>query len=180
MRRTVVACVVAALAGGSSVGQDPSRPVSASDALAVAREIMLAARYCTLVTVGEAGRPQARTMDPFAPEADLTVWLATNPKSRKVAQIQRDPRVALHYLDLKSEDTVTLYGQARLVADASEKRNRWKDEWKEFYADRDTGYGLIAVTPERVEILSPARGFPNDPMTWEPFTLRLPVSKDES
>lgn len=177
MSRTVIAFVVAAMAGGASVAQEPSRQATASDPLVVAREIMLAARYCTLVTVGEAGRPQARSMDPFAPEADLTVWLATNPKSRKVGQIQRDPRVALHYLDPKSEDTVTLYGLARLVSDSGEKANRWKEEWKEFYPDRDAGYVLIVVTPERLEILSPARGFPNDPVTWSPRVIQLPVKR---
>ena len=169
--------MVAVLAGGASLAQEPSRPATAWDPLVAAREIMLAARYCTLVTVGEAGRPQARTMDPFAPEADLTVWLATNPKSRKVGQIHRNPCVALHYLDPKSEDTVTLYGLARLVSDSGEKRNRWKEEWKEFYPDRDAGYVLIAVTPERVEILSPTRGFANDPVTWTPKTIQLPVKR---
>ena len=176
---TALMLVTATLVGGAKVAQAPSRPASASDPQEAAREIMVAARYCTLVTVDQVWGPQARSMDPFAPEADLTVWMATNPKSRKVEQIRFDPRVVLHYLDPKSQDTVTIYGRARLITDAGEKKRRWKEEWKVFYPDRDTGYLLIAVTPERVELLSPVRGFSNDPVTWRPFTVQMPVRKDE-
>lgn len=69
---------------------------------------MAAARYCALVTLDEAGRPLARAMDPFPPEADLTVWLATHRATRKVEEIRRDPRVALYYFhpDLEVDEQV--------------------------------------------------------------------------
>ena len=44
--------------------------------IAVAREIMKAARYCGLITRNSDGTARVRTMDPFAPEEDMTVWLA--------------------------------------------------------------------------------------------------------
>ena len=43
------------------------------------------------------GQPQARLMDAFEPEADLTVWLATNARTRKVRQLRHDPRATLAY-----------------------------------------------------------------------------------
>ncbi len=52
--------------------------------IAAAREIMAAQKYCAIITVDSAGRPQIRTMNPFPPEDDLTVWMATNSRSRKV------------------------------------------------------------------------------------------------
>jgi len=66
---------------------------SSKDSLIVAaREIMKAAGYCALITVDSSGQPQARVMDAFLPEDDMVVWLATNPKSRKVKQLRRDSR----------------------------------------------------------------------------------------
>ena len=179
-RRTVWASVVvvALLAGAVALAQERPQPAKAPDPLAAAREIMQAARYCTLVTFGEDVYPQARTMDAFAPEADLTVWMATNPKSRKVAQILKNPRVTLHYFSTASMGTVTLFGLARLVNDPAEKKQRWKDEWRDFYPDRDAGYLLIAVTPDRLEILSSAHGIESDPITWKPFTVRLPGKRN--
>ncbi|MCA1733781.1 MAG: hypothetical protein LC732_09280 [Acidobacteria bacterium] len=39
----------------------------------------------------------SRVMDPASPDARMAVTLMTNPASRKVAQIARDPRVTLFY-----------------------------------------------------------------------------------
>ena len=65
----------------------------------VAREIMTAASTCALITIDEEGQPRVRAMDPFLPESDFTVWFGTNPKSRKVNQIKKNPKVTLYYLD---------------------------------------------------------------------------------
>src|SRR5215472_4849456 len=63
--------------------------------ISTAREVMKTARYCALITTGDQGRTNARTMDAFAPDENMIVWLATNPLSRKVAEIRRRPRVTL-------------------------------------------------------------------------------------
>jgi general stress protein 26 len=67
--------------------------------LIAAREIIKASGKCALISLDENGRPQVRTMDPFEPESDFTIWLATNPKSRKVIQIKNNPNVTLYYSD---------------------------------------------------------------------------------
>jgi general stress protein 26 len=143
-------------------------PESRSQALAAARQVMASAGYCTLITNGDDGRPQARTMDPFAPEAELTVWMATNAASRKVGQIRKDPRVTLHYSDPRNTGAVTILGDAELVADPAEKARRWKPGWSRFYKDENRGpdYLLIRVRPLRLEVVSEPHGLPGDPLTW--------------
>ncbi len=141
----------------------------------VARGIMESARYCVLVTVGPDGHPQARIMDPFLPEGDMTVWLATNPLTRKVGEIKKNPRVTLVYFDASKVAYVTLLGTAGLVSDAAEKAKRWKEQWSKLYKDRNRGddYLLIRVKPERLEISATAQGMINDPKTWKPVILEL-------
>ena len=136
--------------------------------LQVATEIMEAARYCALITLGEDGQPQARAMDAFHPDADMTVWLATNPATRKVEQIRRDPRVTLFYLAPDASGYVTMAGTAHLVDEPEAKARWWKEEWEAFYTDRDRGYLLIRVEPEWLEVVSEADGISGDPTTWEP------------
>src|SRR5450756_2698087 len=51
--------------------------------IAAAKDIMQEARYSTLITIGRDGQPQARIVDPFPPDSDLTIWIATNPLTRK-------------------------------------------------------------------------------------------------
>ena len=151
------------------------QPTFSRDALiSAAREIMTTTRYCALITTGRNGRAHTRTMDAFAPEADLTVWLATNPRSRKVAEIRRNPKVTLYYFDRESAAYVTIYGTARLVSEKREKARRWKDDWKAFYPDRDKSYLLIEVTPQRLEVVNINKGVVGTSPTWQPLSVDFP------
>ena len=136
--------------------------------ISAAREIMVSASTCALITLDEEGRPRVRTMDPFSPENDLTVWFGTNEKSRKVNQIKQDQRVTLYYLDSDESGYVMIYGIAQLVDDQKEKEKRWKNEWEAFYTNNKKEYLLIKVIPEWMEISSPNRGITNDTITWQP------------
>jgi general stress protein 26 len=136
--------------------------------IGTAREIMKTARYCALITLDSAGRPHARTMDPFPPDEQMIVWLGTNPKSHKVAEIRRDHRVTLYYFDREGQAYVTISGLARIVSDPKEKAKHWKDEWKNFYPDRERGYLLLAVIPEKLEVISEKKGIIGNSVTWTP------------
>lgn len=140
----------------------------------VARELMTTARYAALITVDSTGAAQARTIDPFAPDGGMVVWFATNPRTRKVAEIERDPRVTLYYFSDRLGGYVTLRGHARLVSDSLEKQRRWKEEWATFYPDRERDYLLVAVTPERLEVVSPRHGIVGDSLRWRPPTVIIP------
>jgi general stress protein 26 len=160
----------------ASAQATPAAPSSRSDILAAATDIVQKARYCNLVTIGEDGHPQARIVDPLGPDAAFTIWVATNPLTRKVAQIRRDPRVTLSCFDAATSSYVTVLGRGAIVTDAAEKARRWKDEWTPFYANGATGDDvlLIRVTPTRLEIVSVKRGFAGDPKTWRPVTIDFP------
>lgn len=162
------------IGSGTLSAQQPAAAAPSHDQLiTAAREVMEAARFCALVTVDEAGLPRARTIDPFPPGSDMVVWLATNPRSRKVEQIRANPHVLLYYFDPEGMGYVTLTGTARLVDDPQEKARRWKEEWAGFYPDREHDELLIEVTPDRLEVLSAAHGVEGDPETWTPPSVRF-------
>jgi general stress protein 26 len=184
--RQVVALAAAALliaplgAHGRQAAAAKPQPTR-DEAVAAARTIMADARYATLITLDRTGHPQARVVDPFAPEEDLAIWIATNARTRKVAQIEADPRVTLTYSDPGRQSYVTVLGTATLVRDPAEKGKRWKPEWEGFYEDRNKGddYLLIRVTPERLEVVSVRLGMANDPVTWRPVIVDLtPAPRD--
>ena len=178
VRSSILLALVVGLATSAYMPAQPApaQPLSRQALIDAARKVMEAARYCAVITNGDEGRPQARVIDAFPPDAGMVVWFATNPKSRKVAQIERDPRVTLYYFDTREPDKgyVTLFGRARLVNDKAEKAKRWKPGWEVFWPDRDAGYLLVEVTPERIEVSSPSQGVPQDPVTWAPATIEFP------
>jgi len=157
----------------ASPAQNPPASRTRAEVLAAARAVMESAHFCGLVTIGEDGQPQAREVDPFAPEDDMTVWLATKAATRKVGQIRSDPRVTLYYQAPDGTGYVTLFGRAEIVTNPAEKARRWKDAWAPLYDDRNNGadYTLIKVTPARLEILSLAHGVVSDPVTWRPTSV---------
>src|SRR6185436_7725168 len=139
--------------------------------ITAAREIMTTTRYCALITIDARGRPNARTMDAFAPDEKMTVWFGTNPLSRKVAEIRRHPRVTLYYFDRENQAYVTIHGTARVVNDAAEKARHWKDDWQAFYPDRAKSYALIEVRPVTLEVVNVKKGLVGDSKTWRPPTV---------
>ena len=142
-----------------------------SKLLTAAREIMSSVGTCALITVDKDQRPRVRVMDPFKPEPDFTVWFGTNPKSRKVDQIKKNPKVTLYYLETGNTGYVMIQGTAQLVNDEREKETRWKDGWEAFYPNKPIDYLLIKVTPNWIEVVSYAHNILGDPETWEPAKI---------
>lgn len=165
---TIVALLLGILAGpllssGAALAQQASRDEALLEA---AREIMEASRWAGLVTLSESGAPRARTMDPFPPDSQLVIWMGTKRTSRKVEDIRRDPRVLVYYQDPAGAGYVVIEGTARLVDDPVQKELRWKEEWEAFYADREATYLLIAISPERLEVVNYRAGVVGDSVTW--------------
>jgi general stress protein 26 len=140
--------------------------------LAAAREIMNAQKYCALITRDENGQPHIRTMNPFPPEEDLAVWMATNSRSRKIAEIKRNPSVGLYYASHNDAlGYVSIKGKASLIDENTEKERHKRDYWKDAFPDWKYLI-LIKIVPEEVEVLNYNRNMNNDPVSW-----RIPQTK---
>jgi pyridoxine/pyridoxamine 5'-phosphate oxidase len=101
-----IACVAfilvsSAMTPGSSQAQEKKPAPDRASMIASARELMATQTYRALITIDSDGRPSVRTMNPFPPEEDMSVCLATNDRSRKVQEIRKDPRVTLYYANHK-------------------------------------------------------------------------------
>ena len=129
-----------------------------------------------MITIAEDGHAQARIVDPLDPDPDFTVWIATNPLTRKVREIQRNPRTTLLCFDTATSSYVTVVGRASLITNATDKQKHWKADWASIYpkGTHDDGFILIRLTPARLEIVSESRGMVGDPTTWLPLTIEFP------
>jgi general stress protein 26 len=177
MHMRIALCLLLVLPPVTSAGQTTATAAPArAEIVAAARDVIQKAHYCTLVTIGEDGQPQARLVDPLAPDAAFTIWIATNPLTRKVDQIRRDPRVTLLCFDSTTSSYVTVLGRAGLVTDAAEKRAHWKADWNAIYPSGPPGTDsvLIRMTPFRLEVVSESRGMTGDPKTWRPLAIDFP------
>lgn len=163
--------ILLGVALATQAAEKPSR----EETLRVAREVITTARYATFVTLGRDGHPQARIVEPTAPSDDFIVWIGTNPQSRKVAELRRDPRATLLFFDSAGGAYVTLKGRVAVVVDAAEKERHFKEEWTSFYKDRHRGpdFLMLRFTPTALEISAEGKGIKNDRKTWTPTIVEF-------
>ena len=155
--------------------QAPSRAA----VVAAATDIIQKAHYCTFITLDEDGQPQARIVDPIAPDANFTIWFATNPLTRKVDQVRRNPRVTMSCFDAGTSSYVTVLGRGDLVTDVAEKQRQWKPDWAAIYPNgaKSSDFILIRITPARLEIVSESRRMIGDAKTWLPLAIDFPANQ---
>jgi len=163
--------IVALVACGPTPAPPSAVTGSASDAASAARALIAEARYAAFITVDSAGHPQARTVDPAPPDSAFVIRFATNPRTRKVAELRRNPRATLYWFAPQALGYVTLRGTARLIADTAEMRRWWRPEWTQFYSGGLADALVVEVRPGRLEIVSPAHGVTGDSLTWHPPTV---------
>ncbi len=141
--------------------------------LQAARQIIDSAYYGTLITTDAHRQPKARIMEPFAPDKNFVIYLATNPKSRKVKEIRENPIATLHYFDKKNVGYVSLYGRVYLVDNDSVKNKYWKKGWEHFYKNKKDAYMLLKFIPKYLEVISIPAGLNGDPDDWKPSKVML-------
>jgi general stress protein 26 len=164
--------LLALLNCASSPAPPAHAPLDDAGRIAAARQLMSEARYCALITIGDDGQPQARTIDPSAPDERLNVWFVTNPATRKVRQIEHDARVTLYYFVEKSMAYVTVIGTAHAVSDA-EKQQRWIEKWTPIYPGGRSSATVFEVTPVRIEVVDIVHGVVGDSQTWMPPSVTM-------
>jgi general stress protein 26 len=159
--------------GEATRAQETATPPSREKVVAAARELIGTLKYCALITVDASGQPQVRTMNPFPPEDDMSVWMATTTKGRKYAEIQKNPRVTLYYANhAEATGYVSLTGRAVLVEDMQEILKRKRAYWDQAFPGLKN-MALIHVIPERMEVVYYKAGLGGNPTTFAPTTIDL-------
>jgi general stress protein 26 len=171
-----VAILLAVIGFAPAAAQEkPTAQPDRAKVLAAARAIIAPLTYCGLVTVDEAGQPQSRTMNPFPPDDDFVVWMATNTRSRKVEHIRKNARVTLFYSDLtKADGYVSITGRAVLIDDMKEILKRKRAYWDQAFPGLKN-LTLIKVIPERIEVVNYKAGLTSDPETFRAASIPMSV-----
>lgn len=168
-----------------STGEDTEAHTRDTAAIvAAARALAAADPWPTLISVDSEGRPRARTVEASALQdapCGLEVWVATNPESRKVAQIRAHPRVTLHWADDAAGSYVTLLGTATLHDDAATIAAHTfttPQSLRAFWPDWPEGYLLVRIVADRIEALG--GDLAPDPVTWAPAGADLRPHPDRA
>ncbi|KAK4528062.1 hypothetical protein GAYE_SCF48G5996 [Galdieria yellowstonensis] len=162
------------------ISLDPQKyKTEASWYLAVAHYIVVETGPCFLIT--QEGRGiNARIVDPLEPERGLEkVYFASNPNTRKISEIERNPRVCLAFYLPGQISYVVLHGVSKVIRDASVKKHFWKPAWNFFYPQGPEGNDcvIVQVLVDRIELISHEHGI--NP-SWKAAILTRDMKKRTS
>lgn len=139
----------------------------------VARQVLTSWPYGVLGTaVGD--RPKARLVQHLCVDDDLSVWIGTSPRSRKVATLEVAPAATYTVEDRDRFAYVTLSGSASVVRDAASAAAHWTEDLRPFFPAGPQGddFVLVRLKPETVELMSFADGVHPPPYGLVPAVLK--------
>lgn len=99
-----------------------------------------------LITIGERGFPESRPM--YLVDRDGgTLWFPTSRTSRKIVQIESEPRVTVLFVDSTRFNYASICGYAEIVTDAGPRTTLWQDEWRDDWptGPTDPDYVLLRI-----------------------------------
>ena len=81
--------------------------------------------YASLATC-DGDQPRVRTVSPIV-EDDMSIWVTTRSTSRKVKQLQENPKICLSFMEQPNGDKAAIViGEARIIPDIEKKKRVWK------------------------------------------------------
>jgi len=144
-----------------------------ANCLAAARATVSSTPYAFLITQGKEGWPSARLVEALCDPESFDVHIGTDVSLRKVEEIRACPRVTIAFGHMGERANLVIYGTARLITQAEEKRRYWKGAWRLFFegGPLSEAYVVIAVEAERMEVMSFRRNVVAEPFGLRPMKL---------
>ncbi len=101
-------------------------------------------------------QPRVRTVSPIV-EDNMSIWVTTRSTSRKVKQLQKNPKICLAFVEPPEGDkAATVIGEALIIPDTDKKKRVWKlapFDLYEHFPDGPTSsdFCLLKIIPKKIE-----------------------------
>jgi general stress protein 26 len=101
-------------------------------------------------------QPRVRPVSPIVQE-DMSIWITTYRTSRKVQQIQKNPKICLAFVEQPTGDKAAIViGEAKIIPNIAEKERVWKlatfDPWEHYPNGPDSDeFCLLKIVIKRIE-----------------------------
>jgi len=77
------------------------------------------------LATSDGDQPRVRPVSPIV-EDNMSIWITTFSTSRKVKQIQKNPKICLAFVEQpRGDKAATIIGEAEIISDIEEKKKVW-------------------------------------------------------
>jgi general stress protein 26 len=111
------------------------------------------AQVCMMATHAGPDVLHSRPMVAQHQERDADLWFFTDAGSRKVREIEANPRVLLDYCDPSGQNYISILGDAHVVHDARKAKELWSEGMRVWFpkGPDNPGLALIRVDAKQAE-----------------------------
>jgi general stress protein 26 len=108
------------------------------------------------LSTSDGDQPRVRTVSPIV-EDDMSIWVTTRSTSRKVKQLQTNPKICLAFVEPPEGDkAATVIGEALIIPDTDKKKRVWNlapFDLYEHFPDGPTSsdFCLLKIIPKIIE-----------------------------
>jgi general stress protein 26 len=86
-----------------------------------------------LGSVDGKGFPNIKAMLNMEHEGLKTIWFSTNTSSKRVAQVRKNPKVCVYYVDQEKFRGLMLVGTVEVLQDPASRQRLWRPGFEKYY-----------------------------------------------
>ena len=103
-----------------------------------------------LGTNGDDGYPNIKAMIKVENEGLQRIWFSTNTSSKRVAQLLRDPKASVYFVDLDQWKGLMLVGTVEVLQDMESRQRLWSEGAERYYplGVTDPDYSVLRFTAQ--------------------------------
>ena len=103
-----------------------------------------------LGTNGDDGYPNIKAMLKIENEDLKIIWFSTNTSSRRVAQLNRDSKACVYFVDFNQFKGLMLVGNVEVLQDIESKKRLWSEGAERYYplGVTDPDYSVLRFTAQ--------------------------------
>lgn len=115
------------------------------EAIKEALELTNKSGIAMLGTNGDNGYPNIKAMFKMENEDMQTIWFSTNTSSKRVAQILRNTKACVYFVDAEQGKGLMLVGNVEVLQDIESKKRLWRDGFERYYPSglTDPDYSVL-------------------------------------
>jgi general stress protein 26 len=121
-----------------------------ADAIQKAQALANAAQIAMLGTNGDDGYPNIKAMIKMENEGLKTIWFSTNTSSKRIGQLERDPKACVYFVDFENWMGLMLVGKVEILQDPNSRERLWREAYERYYPQgvNDPDYSVLRFTAE--------------------------------
>ena len=106
------------------------------------------AKIAMLGTNGDDGYPNIKAMIKVENEGLKRIWFSTNTSSKRVAQLLRNPKACVYFVDFNQWKGLMLVGTAEVLQDTESRQRLWTEGDEKYYplGVTDPDYSVLRFT----------------------------------